>query len=352
MAYTIWMLGKSDILVSGGGSLDGVTQGDGSHLPGRTITLLTNDWTETQIADNDANFDDNDTGQRLIGAQVIDGVTYAGNTIVEAEYLIVLRDAATGITYRAIGYNVNNSSPAFATIEGLAFVGGQGGFPPVGVALQVVSATEGPGSSGVPAIPAAGTAFPICFAAGTLIATPDGERPVERLRPGEAVLTRDHGPQPLRWVGVTRVDAARLSALPAFLPVRIRAGTFGPGRPARDTLLSQQHRLLMTGWRAELLFGEDEVLVAARHLLGVAGVTLARDLGAVTYVHLMFDGHEVVFANGIEAESFLPGPGAMAGVDADLRAELLALFPDLAGKDAPRPARALLKGWEGTMLAG
>jgi hypothetical protein len=108
----------------------------------------------------------------------------------------------------------------------------------------------------------------------------------------------------------------------------------------------------MTGWRAELLFGEAEVLVAARHLLGAPGVTLARDLAGVTYVHLLFDGHEVVFANGIEAESFLPGPSAMAGVEADLRAELLALFPDLAGGDAPRPARALLKGWEGAMLAG
>ncbi len=352
MAYTIWMLGKSDILVSGGGSLDGVTQGDGTHLPGRTITLLTNDWIETRIADNDANFDDNDTGQRLQGAQVIDGVTYANNTIVEAEYLVTLRDPNTNLTYRAIAYNVNNSNPAFATIEGLAFVGGQGGFPPVGVALQVVSAGEGPGSSGVPALPAGGTAFPICFAAGTLIATPEGDRPVEGLRPGEAVLTRDRGPRPLRWVGVTRIDSARLSALPAFLPVRIRAHAFGPGRPARDTLLSQQHRLLMTGWRAELLFGEAEVLVAARHLLGAPGVTLARDLAGVTYVHLLFDGHEVVFANGIEAESFLPGPSAMAGVEADLRAELLALFPDLAGGDAPRPARALLKGWEGAMLAG
>jgi hypothetical protein len=352
MAYTIWMLGKSDIAVSGGGSLDGVTQGDGSHLPGRTITLLTNDWIETQIADNDANFDDNDTGQRLIGPQSIDGTTYANNTIVEAEYLIILRDPSTGITYQAIGYNLNNSSPAFGTIEGLAFVGGQGGFPPIGVPLQVVSASEGPGSTGVPAIPAGGTAFPICFAAGTRIATPDGDRPVELLRPGDAVLTRDQGPQPLRWVGVTRVDAARLAALPAFVPVRIRAGAFGPGRPARDTHVSQQHRLLITGWRAELLFGEGEVLVAARHLLDGAGVSLACDLASVTYVHLMFDGHEVVFANGLEAESFLPGPGAMAGVEADLRAELLALFPDLADEDAPRPARALLKGWEGAMLAG
>ncbi|MGI1663377.1 Hint domain-containing protein [Palleronia sp. KMU-117] len=350
MAYTIWMLEKVNIAVSGGGSLDGITQGDGSHLPGRTITLLSNDWIETQIADNDPNFDDNDTSQRLQGAQTINGVLYPNNTIVEAEYLITLRDPSTGITYRAIGYNVNNSSPAYATIEGLAFVGGQGGFPPVGVPLVVVSASEGPGSSGIPAINAGNVAFPICFGAGTCIATPAGDRRVETLRPGDAVLTRDHGAQILRWVGVTRVDADRLAAAPAFRPVRIRQDAFGAGAPARDTLLSQQHRLLMTGWRAELLFGEGEVLVAARHLVDGGGVKIACDVTSVIYVHLMFDDHEVVFANGLEAESFRPGPAAIDGLDAALRDEILALFPDLAEADAMRPARALLRGWEGAML--
>lgn len=352
MAYTIWMLEKGNIAVSGGGSLDGITQGDGSHLPGRTITLLTNDWIETQIADNDPNFDDNDTGQRLIGAQTIDGTTYAPNTVVEAEYLIILEDPQTGIQYTAVGYNVNNSSPAYATIEGLAFVGGQGGFPPVGVPLVVVEASEGPGSSGIPAIDAGSVAFPICFATGTRIATPLGDRLVETLRPGDAVLTRDRGAQVLRWVGITRVDEGRLATTPAFRPVRIRKGAFGPGVPARDTLFSQQHRLLVTGWRAELLFGEGEVLVAARHLVGAGGVEIAGDVTSVSYVHLMFDDHQVVFANGLEAESFLPGPGAIDGLGAELREEILALFPDLDADEAMRPARALLRGWEGAMLQG
>jgi hypothetical protein len=353
MAYSIWMLEKGNITVSGGQSLDGITQGDGSHLVGQTITLNNRNWIETQIRDNDDNFDDNDSNQRLEGAQTIDGTTYANNTVVEAEYQLVLRDPNTGITYDAIGYNVNNSSPSYATIEGLAFVGGQGGFPPAGVALEVVSAREGPGSTGQPPVDAGDVAFPICFAAGTLIATPDGPCAVETLRPGMAVLTRDHGAQPLIWVGTTRVDGLRLAALPAFRPVRIRADAFGPGCPSRDTCLSQQHRVLITGWRAELLFGEGEVLVAARHLVDDDAVTIARDLDGITYVHLLFDGHEVVDANGLAAESFLPGPQAVAALDRARRDEILALFPELAGDAAlgPRPARALLRGWEGEMLS-
>jgi hypothetical protein len=352
MSYTIWMLEKGNISVSGGQSLDGITQGDGSHLVGQTITLLNRNWIETRIRDDDDNFDDNDPNQRLQGRQTIDGTSYANNTIVEAEYQLVLRDPNTGIEYIAIGYNVNNSSPTFATIEGLAFVGGEGAFPPPGVALEVVSAAEGPGDLGQPPLPAGEVSFPICFAAGTLIDTPDGPKPVETLLPGALVLTRDHGARPLRWTGATRVDAWRLAATPALRPVHIRAGAFGPGLPARDTFLSQQHRLLVSGWRAELLFGESEVLVAARHLIDGAMVTLAHTQTDVTYVHLMFDDHEVVFANGIEAESFLPGPQAISALNAPLRAEILALFPDLDSDlhEPARPARALLRGWEGCVL--
>lgn len=354
MSYTIWMLEKTNVAVSGGGSLDGITQGDGSHLVGQTITLLNRNWIETRIRDDDDNFDDNDGNQRLQGRQTIDGTSYANNTVVEAEYQLVLRDPNTGFEYTVIGYNVNNSSPAYATIEGLAFVGGQGEFPPVGVALEVVSADEGPGSSGQPPLDAGNVSFPICFVAGTLIDTPDGRRPVETLEAGVPVLTRDHGARPLRWIGTTRIGAARLAASPALAPVRIRAGAFGPGLPDRDTYLSQQHRLLVSGWRAELLFGESEMLVAARHLVDGDRVMLATAGTDVTYVHLLFDDHEVVFANGLEAESFLPGPQAILALEAPLRAEILTLFPELGEGDlsVARPARALMRGWESAILGG
>ena len=117
------MLEKSNVTVSDGGSLDGVTQGDGSHLVGKTITLNAPSWVETFVSDDDATFDDNDGSQTLSGAQTIDGATYASGTRVEAEYRLTLTDPSTGESWQVIGYNVVNSGTSYATIEGLAFVG-------------------------------------------------------------------------------------------------------------------------------------------------------------------------------------------------------------------------------------
>ena len=104
--FSVWMLEASNITVSGGGSLGGITQGSGVHLVGRTITLNTAAWRETFVTDNDTQFDDNDTGQRLVAGQTINGVTYGGTPIVEAEYRLRLEDPATGQTYDVIGFNI------------------------------------------------------------------------------------------------------------------------------------------------------------------------------------------------------------------------------------------------------
>src|SRR6056297_2625673 len=92
----------------------------------------------------------------------------------------------------------------------------------------------------------------LCFTAGTMIDTPLGPRPVERLAAGDAVLTLDHGAQPLLWAGGSAFDAAALRARPRLTPIRIPAGALGPGNLSRDTLVSPQHRLLLRDWRAEL----------------------------------------------------------------------------------------------------
>lgn len=352
MSYNLWILEKSNISVSGGVSLDGLTQGDGSHLVGQTITLNNRNWLELNIADNegDNDFDDNDGDQELDGAQTVDGTSYAGGTEVEGEYRLILRDPATGTEYTAIAVNVNNSSPDYATIEGLAFIGGLGGFPPDGVALEVVSAAEGPGSLGQPAIDAGDFAFP-CFTTGTRIATPSGPRRIETLVAGDRVLTRDHGAQTLRWIGFTEVAPERLQRAPELRPIRILAGAFGPGLPERDLLVSPQHRILIGGAQAELMFGEAEVLVAAKHLVDDAHVLRAGP-EPVCYAHLLFDRHEIVFAEGLETESLLPGPVALSGLDPATRDELLALFPEMA-RDPDGfgpPARPLLQRWEGAAL--
>lgn len=171
---------------------------------------------------------------------------------------------------------------------------------------------------------AIGTLGPPCFTAGTLIRVPGGEAEVETLSAGDLVETLDHGPQVLRWVGrqqvVGRGDLA---------PVAIAAGVLGNGRALA---VSPEHRMLLTGWPAELHFGEDEVLVAAKHLLGVPGVT-RQESAEVGYLHLLFDRHEIVFAEGAPSESLHPSSW-MIERDPALRAEIAAVFPEILARPA------------------
>jgi len=187
------------------------------------------------------------------------------------------------------------------------------------------------------------TALP-CFARGTMIRTPDGERPVETLAPGDLVDTRDHGPQPLRWLGSRRVPATG-----RFAPVVIEAGTFGFHR---RLVVSPQHRVLLTHWMAELMFGEDEVLVAAKDLVNDCSVRILEG-GTVEYFHLLFDRHQIVWSDGLETESFLPGPCVMNEFEDEVREEVLALFPEIdpgSYEGYGPPVRPALKSFEARAL--
>ncbi|SEM52367.1 Hemolysin-type calcium-binding repeat-containing protein [Loktanella fryxellensis] len=161
----------------------------------------------------------------------------------------------------------------------------------------------------------------ICFTPGTRIATPMGARDIATLRVGDLVMTRDHGLQPIRWIQQRTVRAAG-----RFAPIRIRPGVL-TGQDS-DLLVSPQHRMLFQGYRAELLFGETEVLVAARHLVDGAQVTREAG-GQVTYIHMMFDAHEIVFAEGAATESFHPGAVGLDAIHDAAREELFAVFPEL-----------------------
>ena len=183
-----------------------------------------------------------------------------------------------------------------------------------------------------------------CFVAGTLIATPEGERAAETLVPGDLVLTQDEGPQPLRWIGTRKVAATG-----DFAPIHIRANTFGEHR---DLLVSPLHRVLIRDNLAELLFGEAEVLVAARDLVNDRSVR-RRAGGEVTYVHLLFDRHQVVFSEGLETESFLPGPETTKSFERDVVDEICAIFPEIdpeTGTGYSRAARRTLKRYEADLL--
>ena len=335
--YSIYVLGESQISISGGGQLDGVDQGNGTHLNGLTITLNTGTWAAIEITDDDADFQDSDNSQRLFGAQTIDGTSYASNTVVEAEYGITVTDGVN--TWQLVGFNVNNSSPAYGTVEGLAFIGGPGGFPPVGVALTVSGTFEGPSFA------ATTYATPICVVSGTMVMTPQGGRAVEDIAAGDAVITRDHGIQVVRWTGASRFEAKGTCA-----PVRFETGVLGNTEPL---LVSQQHRVLVEGWQAELLFGEEMVLVPAIHLLNDTDVRLKRG-GQVQYHHLLLDEHAVILTNGAWTESFHPGGEALRTVSPSARAQLLSILPQLKDIDATQISSCgypVLKQHEGALVA-
>jgi hypothetical protein len=162
-----------------------------------------------------------------------------------------------------------------------------------------------------------------CFTRGTMILTPRGEVPVETLRPGDLVTTRDNGPQPVLWVASRALDAAELEAGPDQRPIRIEAGAFGQDAPL---ILSPQHGLLLTGPD-----GRDQ-LVRARHLAQLRGgaVRVMNGCREVQYFHLLFETHQLVWANGLPAESFYPGPMALGGLTPQSRAALFADFPGFA----------------------
>ena len=187
------------------------------------------------------------------------------------------------------------------------------------------------------------TAVP-CFAAGTLIRTPRGDVAVETLQVGDLVETLDDGPQPVRWIGRRRVAATGRHA-----PVVIEQGTFGLHETLR---LSPQHRVLIRDRMAELMFGADEVLVAAKDL--VNGVSVRwQDGGEVEYVHVLFDRHQILWSAGLPTESFLPGPQTLPGFAPEVQAEICALFPELepeTGHGYGEAARRGLKAFEARAL--
>ena len=182
----------------------------------------------------------------------------------------------------------------------------------------------------------------VCLTRGTLIDTPEGPRFIETLKEGDLVNTLDDGPQPLRWIG-SRV----MPATGNLAPVVIRAGAMGN---LRDLKVSQNHRMMIRGPEAEVLFGAQDVLVAAKHLVNDHSIRVVEG-GWVEYFHMLFDAHQIVFAEACPTESLFPGEQALKSVDDCARDEILALFPELAADNAGVSlARYELKAWEAQAL--
>jgi len=162
----------------------------------------------------------------------------------------------------------------------------------------------------------------VSFVAGTRITLPGGAQvAIETLEPGDRILTRDHGPQPVRWVG-----KATLRARGAFAPVVISAGTLGN---LGDLVVSPHHRIFLYQRGPRRLGGTAEILVQAKHLVDGDSVQ-RREGGFVDYFSLVFDRHEIIYAEGIPAESLMVNEATVSLLPAELADEVRARFPGLS----------------------
>jgi len=191
-----------------------------------------------------------------------------------------------------------------------------------------------------------------CFTPGTRIATPRGEVMVENLKVGDKIITRDNGLQEIRWIGARDMTVADFAAATHLSPIRISRGALGNDQPERDLIVSPNHKILVSNDKTALYFEESEVLVAAKHLTGLAGVHVMDGVDT-TYIHLLFDHHEVILSNGTWSESFQPGLQSLAGIGSAQRLELLEIFPELAtyaGVEGYISARRSIKKHEAALL--
>lgn len=283
---------------------------------GTAVTFVT----MTLLDSNDDNLIDNSSTDTVGGTSI--STSYPGD-IVEINI-----GGGTIISYTGTTFYLSDGSRAFTPTDGQVLQNG---------VITFASGAPTPGPLDV------GNLGPPCFAAGTRIETERGMTPVEQIKVGDLVRTLDHGLQPVRWCGSRGVPALDKRA-----PIRFAPGAMGN---VRELLVSPQHKILVSGWRAELFFGEDEVLVAAVHLVNADTIHRA-PRRHVTYHHLMFDAHEILLADGVPTESFFPGDYIMQ--DEDLRDEVMALFPEML--DQPTLdwtcARRVLKNQEAKVLCG
>lgn len=195
---------------------------------------------------------------------------------------------------------------------------------------------------------------PICFVSGTQIVTSRGRINIENLRVGDLVLTMDSGFQPIRWMGSRKLDAIDLRVHAKFRPIRIRAGALGDGLPDQDLLVSPQHRILVRSKIALNMFGREEVLAAAKQLLLIEGIEVAEDVSDVEYWHILFEKHEIVWANGAPSESLYTGNEALKSVSPAAREEIFSIFPELRKpipENRPEGARLLITGRQARKLS-
>ncbi|WP_299850041.1 Hint domain-containing protein [uncultured Roseovarius sp.] len=175
-----------------------------------------------------------------------------------------------------------------------------------------------------------------CFTPRTGISTLNGLKAVETLEVGDRVLTRDRGFQAVRWVGQRRLSFDAIPNNPNSLPVLIRANALGPGTPERDMIVSPRHRILTTEKKLLSPMGEAEALVEASALVGQPGVMCVIP-HYLTYIHVLFDQHEVILSDNLWSESFFLGRPTIEALLEDQNTAIQDIFPQIATNPETSP---------------
>ncbi len=253
----------------------------------QNATMLTFNVTDDPDPIHSTNKDTNGS-VFLTDALLLDGITFPAGSQIITEFVLKTTDrpASTLMIGRVVSKSNSQARLVFSSTE---LVAGQ----TLNFSSGGYTSKRGQGQN--------------CFSRGTLIDTPHGALPVEQLQDGDEVMTREGGTQLISWVGSRRLSGLELVLNPHLQPVRIMAGALTGGRPGQDLVLSQDHRLLVDDWRAAYLFGEEEILVPAKSLLNDLNVVIDSPMAGVEYFHLLMNGHTMVCANGLWAETMLPG---------------------------------------------
>ncbi|APE43897.1 hypothetical protein BOO69_11130 [Sulfitobacter alexandrii] len=252
------------------------------------------------------------------------------------DYTFTVTDGTTTWRVAVIDVDLNNDNDVEDANEDGFYLVFPDGMPPADTNLRTGGIVDN--SDLIPHASLGGTV--VCFASGTLIETDKGPLPVESLCPGQLALTRDGGLQPIAWIGATSVPAQGDLA-----PIVITRGTLGNDR---DLVVSPQHAILLQDWRADFFFGQEEVLVRAKDLLGHDGV-YRRPGGRVRYYHVLFDAHHLIRSEGLWTESLYPGDMTLHAVNEAAGQEIRTLFPDLVAY-GPKVAPCL-RAFEAGLLA-
>ncbi|WP_299951816.1 Hint domain-containing protein [uncultured Ruegeria sp.] len=169
----------------------------------------------------------------------------------------------------------------------------------------------------------------VCFTSGSYILTPTGRHLIDEIKAGDQVVVTDGSGRTVRWVGRRRLSKADLKQTPKHCPIRISAGSLGPDTPARDLLLSPQHRVVVSSPAMELHHCHPMMLASAKSLINGKTITQAPPDRGVEYIHILFDQHELVNVDGLWSESFFPGDCTLNAMSVAAKAELFELFPEL-----------------------